>query len=105
MGDHTETVQIDYESEQIHYEELIEMFWEMHDPTVRCGGQSQQYASKIFFHNEAQREVAEESKKKREEIVGCKLFTSIEPFVSFHKAEGYHQHYIAKQGEGGCNVM
>ncbi len=59
LGNHTETTQIDYDSEEISYEELLEKFWEFHDYTEK---KKDQYKSVIFYHDEEQKEKAEASK-------------------------------------------
>ena len=59
LGGHTETIQIDYDPKKITYEELLDIFWESHEPTLSL---SSQYASIIFFHNEEQKKIAKKSK-------------------------------------------
>lgn len=83
LGDHTETVLIEYDPEETSYEELLEIFWENHDHTQK---RKPQYASKIFYLNEEQRRKAENSV--REEAT-----TDIQPLEKFHVAEDYHQKY------------
>jgi peptide-methionine (S)-S-oxide reductase len=56
LGDHSETIQIEYDPEQISYEELLDIFWSAHNPTARPW--SRQYASFVFYHDETQRELA-----------------------------------------------
>lgn len=97
IGDHSEAVQVDYDYDVLHYEDVLELFWENHEPSVEM---SRQYASKIFYASEGQRRSAEASKAKREQLLGRPVFTTIEPLRKFHKAERYHQHYIAKQRRG-----
>jgi peptide-methionine (S)-S-oxide reductase len=91
LGDHSETIQIDYDPTQIGYEQLLDLFWSGH----RCDhpAYSIQYASRIFYHNEAQRRLAEESKAREEARLGKQLYTSIEPAGTFYQAEDYHQKY------------
>jgi methionine-S-sulfoxide reductase len=95
MGDHTETVQIDYDPSVISYDELLAEFWASHRPTRPAA--SRQYASIIFFGSETEREAAEASKRALESTVG-RLYTEIAPLTRFHLAEDYHQHYYAKKG-------
>lgn len=104
MGDHTETVQIDYDPQTISYDELLAEFWLAHDP-VRPA-RSRQYASIVFYSNEQERVAAEESKLRLEASRGLRLHTDIVPLERFYLAEEYHQHYYAKNGMIGavCGV-
>ena len=90
LGDHSETIQIDFDPTRISYEELLEIFWTSH----RCDqpSYSTQYASRIFVHSEAQRELAGQTKAGRESA-GLQLYTTIEPAGAFYWAEDYHQKY------------
>jgi len=92
LGDHSETIQIDYDPAQITYAELLEIFWGSHNPTAPSIGR--QYASSILYHNEEQKRLAEESKAREEARRGRKLYTDIVPFAAFYRAEGYHQKYV-----------
>lgn len=95
MGDHTETVQVDYDPSVISYDDLLAEFWATHRPTRPSA--SRQYASMIFYSTEAEREAAEESKRVLEATAGP-LYTEIVPLTRFYLAEEYHQHYYAKNG-------
>lgn len=95
LGDHSETIQIDYDPTQISYDELLDVFWDSHDPTVPPF--SQQYKSVIFYHNEAQKRLAIESKEQEEARLGRKIVTEIIPFSKFYLAEDYHQKYYLQQ--------
>ncbi len=90
LGGHTETVQINYDPKQINYEELVKIFWHNHDPTHQ---NTTQYKPIIFFHNEEQKKIARESKKKVQEEYSRKIMTEIRPFSKFYRAEDYHQKY------------
>ena len=94
LGDHTETIEIDYDPVRITYEELLDVFWDSHDATVRP--YSQQYKSIIFYHNEEQKRLAIESKENEESMGGRKILTEIVPFSEFYLAEDYHQKYYLK---------
>lgn len=94
LGDHTETVQIEYDPERISYRELLVTFWESHDPTV---SRSKQYMSIIFTHNESQERIAEKSMRREEDLEGKNLVTEIRPFSEFYPAENYHQKYYLRQ--------
>jgi peptide-methionine (S)-S-oxide reductase len=98
---HAEAVQVTYDDDQIDYEKLVRKFFELHNPTTknRQGLDiGSQYRSAIFFHNQEQRQIAEnvkeelnKSNKYRNSIV-----TEIVPAGDFYKAEEYHQRYYAK---------
>ena len=89
LGDHAETIQIDYDLSKITYAELLDVFWTGHDPTQRSW--SRQYASIIFVHNEEQRRLAEESKARVAMKRGSTVYTEIVPYNGFTLAENYHQ--------------
>jgi peptide-methionine (S)-S-oxide reductase len=91
IGDHSETIQIDYDPTQISYQELLEVFWDSHSPTTRSW--SRQYMSIIFYHNKEQKRLAEESRDREAAKVEGKIFTEIVPFSEFYLAEDYHQKY------------
>ena len=91
LGDHSETIQIDYDPSQISYEELLAVFWDSHSPTVRPW--SRQYASALFYHDEAQRRQAQASLDRQLAENGGRIFTEIQPYTGFTLAEDYHQKY------------
>ena len=91
LGDHAETIQIDYDPTQISYTELLNVFWENHDPTSPSW--SRQYMSAIFYHNEEQQRLAHDTKASQEVKLGAKIYTEIVPYVQFYLAEDYHQKY------------
>jgi len=95
MGDHTETIQIDYDPTQISYEQLLEIYWDSHNPTVRPW--SRQYMFIVFYHNSEQRELAMATKQREEASSGRRVYTEIIPFSEFHLAEDYHQKYYLQQ--------
>jgi len=95
LGDHTETIQIDYDPTQISYEQLLEIYWDSHNPTVRPW--SRQYMSIVFYHNSEQRELAMETKQREEASLGRRVYTEIIPSSEFYLAEGYHQKYYLQQ--------
>jgi peptide-methionine (S)-S-oxide reductase len=95
LGDHTETIQIDYYATQISYEQLLEIYWDSHNPTAQAW--SRQYMSIIFYHTSEQRELAMESKQRAEISLGRRVYTEIIPFSEFHLAEDYHQKYYLQQ--------
>ena len=98
---HAEVVQIDFNPDIIDYNDLLEFFWNIHDPTQlnRQGPDiGAQYRSVIFYHNEKQKKIAENSKKNLEKSDKYKhpIVTEITSAKQFHKAEEYHQDYLAK---------
>jgi peptide-methionine (S)-S-oxide reductase len=93
LGDHSETIQIEYDPTQISYEELLDVFWNTHTPTSRPW--SRQYASIVFYHDEAQRELALKTKEQQEAKRGT-IFTQIVPAGTFYPAEDYLQKYYLR---------
>ena len=97
---HAECVQILYEPEKISFDELLEVFWQVHDPTTlnRQGAdEGTQYRSAIFYHNAAQKEKAEKYKKELNDsgAFSKPIVTEISPASRFYAAEDYHQEYYA----------
>ena len=95
MGDHSETIQIDFDQARISYKKLLDIFWKEHDPTHRAW--SRQYMSAIFYHNEIQQKLALETKALEEKRRNKKIRTEILPFSKFYLAEDYHQKYQLRQ--------
>ncbi len=95
LGDHSETVQIEFDPTEVSYEELLEVFWQTHNPAVQPW--SRQYMSVIFYHNDGQRKLAEESRDREEAWRKGKVFTEILPASEFYVAEAYHQKYRLRQ--------
>jgi hypothetical protein len=88
-GDHSESVQIDFDPSRISYEKLVDIFWKSHDPTRNSW--SRQYRAAIFYHNEEQRIVALETKDNFALVTRAEVATATEPYSGFYIAEGYHQ--------------
>ena len=104
---HAEVVQVTYDPARVSYENLLEIFWSIHDPTQlnRQGPDiGPNYRSAIFFHDEDQRRIAENIRARLEEddVFPGPIVTSIEPAQVFWEAEEYHQNYFEKHGRGGC---
>ncbi|RST72955.1 peptide-methionine (S)-S-oxide reductase [Siminovitchia acidinfaciens] len=101
---HTEAVQITFDPSIISYGELLEIYWMQIDPTD-AGGQfydrGDSYRPAIFYHNEEQRVLAEESKQKLDESkkFADTIAVSIEPAKPFYEAEEYHQQFYQKNPE------
>jgi peptide methionine sulfoxide reductase MsrA len=94
MGDHTETVQVDYDPKRITFAELLDVFWKSHRPTARSW--SRQYMNAVFYHDEQQQQLAMASKAALERKIGRSVKTQVVPLHSFTMAEDYHQKYILK---------
>jgi peptide-methionine (S)-S-oxide reductase len=100
---HAEVTQVYYDPKVISYEQLLEAFWQAHDPTTlnRQGNDvGTQYRSAIFYHNVMQKELAETYKKKLDAsgAFSGPIVTEISPFTVFYKAENYHQDYFELNG-------
>jgi peptide-methionine (S)-S-oxide reductase len=93
LGDHSESIQIEYDPNHISYEELLDIFWNAHIPTSQP--YSRQYASFVFYHDEAQMKLAVETKEQQEAKRGT-IFTEIVPAGTFYPAEDYHQKYYLR---------
>jgi len=105
---HAEAVQVVFDPSQISYEELLRVFWEIHDPTQhnRQGPDfGAQYRSAIFVHSPEQESAARQSKKELDESgrFGRPIVTVLEPASEFYRAEEYHQQYLAKRGQMSCH--
>ena len=98
IGDHTETVQVDYDPQRISYSQLLSVFWQSHKPTNRS--RSRQYMRAIFYHDENQRQQALESKAALAQRIGQAVQTDVLPLRTFTMAENYHQKYLLKQHYG-----
>ena len=106
---HAEVVQVEYDPEQVDYEQLLNVFWQCHNPTTRNRqgpDVGTQYRSAIFFHDEMQKSVAEQSRKALDGsgVLPSPVVTEIVPATTFWRAEEYHQQYFAKKGGGSCRI-
>jgi len=106
---HAEAVEVEYDPEKINYNDLLQVFWENHDPTTldRQGPDiGSQYRSAVFYHSPEQKTVAEASKQELEKSGRFRrpIVTQIVPAVQFHRAEEYHQQYLAKRGLSHCHL-
>ena len=100
---HAEAVQIIFNPAVISYSELLEIFWRTHDPTTRNrqGADSgTQYRSVIFYHNDRQKQLAEDCKQKINAagVFAAPIVTEIVAYKAFYIAENYHQNYYARYG-------
>lgn len=106
---HAEVVEVTYDPAQVTYEQLLDLFWKMHNPTTlnqQGPDFGTQYRSAIFFHTPEQRMAAEHSKQ----ALGASgrfsrpIVTEVTPASTFYRAEEYHQQYLAKRGQRSCHV-
>ena len=96
---HAETVQITFDPAKISYAQLLEIFWDVHDPTTlnqQGDDIGTQYRSIILYETPEQQKIAEESKKAEAAKLGQPVTTEIVPLNAFYRAEEYHQDYFKK---------
>src|SRR5467141_228227 len=104
---HAESVQVEYDPGRVSYEQLLDVFWENHDPTQlnRQGPDvGAQYRSAIFFHTPVQEAAARASKEKAQSGFKNKIVTEITQASEFYRAEEYHQQYLEKRGLAHCSI-
>ena len=108
---HAEAVLVVFDPAKVSYEELLQVFWENHDPTqgMRQGNDvGTQYRSAIYLTSDAQRDAALASRERyAERLHGAgygEITTEIAPLKTFYYAEDYHQQYLAKVPNGYCGV-
>jgi peptide-methionine (S)-S-oxide reductase len=104
---HAEVVEVRFDPSMISYENLLEIFWMIHDPTTfnRQGPDfGSQYRSVIFYHTPEQEAAARASKERLQRSGRYKrdIVTEIEPAAQFYRAEEYHQQYFEKVGRRRC---
>ena len=106
---HAEVVQVQYDPAQVDYDELLEVFWNCHNPTTRNRqgpDVGTQYRSAIFFYTPGQEIAAKASREKLQQSGRWRepIVTEILPASEFYPAEEYHQHYFEKRGiRGHCH--
>lgn len=106
---HAEVVEVEYDPSKVSYEELLAVFWNIHDPTTlnRQGPDvGTQYRSAIFFHNPEQEVAAKASKEQLQHSGRFKkpIVTELTPASPFYRAEEYHQRYLEKHGQASCGL-
>ena len=106
---HAEAVQVIYDPAQISYEQLLDVFWNCHDPTTpnRQGpDMGTQYRSAIFYHTPEQEAAARAAKEKLDKSGRYRrpIVTEIAPAATFYRAEEYHQRYLEKRGRDYCHI-
>jgi methionine-S-sulfoxide reductase len=95
LGDHTESIQVEYDPTVISYEELLGVFWDSHDPFSQPW--SRQYMAIVFTHDDEQERQAIEGRDRLAAETGRVVATEIVPFSGFYLAEEYHQKYRLQQ--------
>jgi peptide-methionine (S)-S-oxide reductase len=105
---HAEAIQLRFDPKEVSYEELLDLFWSIHDPTTknRQGPDiGSQYRSTIFYHTAEQEKIAKKSKQDLDDSkFQNKIVTEIVPATTFYPAENYHQKYYQKNGGGSCYI-
>lgn len=104
---YVEVCEIEFNPEKISFEELLKVFWKIHNPTQlnRQGPEiGTQYKSVIFYYTPEQKEIAEKSKNEIQKILSKKITTEIIPAGKFFKAENYHQNYLEKKNLENCRI-
>lgn len=108
---HAEVTRIIYDPAKVSFKDLLEVFWKTHDPTTlnRQGNDvGTQYRSVIFYHNEEQKQLAGEYKKKLDEsgAFNNPIVTEISPLINYYPAEDYHQNYYEENpAQGYCQFV
>lgn len=109
---HAESIQIQFDPDIISYQQILEIFWLMHDPTTlnqQGADRGTHYRSMIFYHSQKQKEIALASKEKLEgsRVYPNPVVTEIIPFEAFYKAEDYHQNYYENNRDNNlyCQIV
>ena len=102
---HAEAVEVSYDPALVSYDDLLAVFWSIHDPTTRNRQGwdfGSQYRSAIFFHGPDQERAANASRDERQASTARPIVTEITPATAFYEAEEYHQRYFEKHGGAAC---
>ncbi|MBL7845860.1 MAG: peptide-methionine (S)-S-oxide reductase MsrA [Cyclobacteriaceae bacterium] len=108
---HAEVTRITFDPQLVSYEDLLEIFWNTHDPTTlnRQGAdEGPQYRSVVFYHNDEQKKIAEQYKAQLEasKVYKNRIVTEISPLINYYPAEDYHQNYYAlNPNQGYCQYV
>ena len=98
---HAEAVEVTFDPAIVSYEQLLDVFWKIHDPTQRDGQGPDigtQYRSAIFTHSPEQETAAQAARDVKEKELKAKILTQIEPAKTFYRAEDRHQRYFERHG-------
>jgi peptide-methionine (S)-S-oxide reductase len=106
---HAEVVEVEFDPSRVLFEDLLNTFWEIHDPTTlnRQGPDvGEQYRSAVFYHSPEQKAAAEEFKRFLDQSgrFGSPIVTEITAASTFYRAEEYHQRYLEKNGLAHCPI-
>lgn len=104
---HAEVVQVDFDPAVVSYDQLLQLFWSIHNPTTkdRQGPDyGTQYRSAIYFHSPDQEAAARKSLSEAQARWANPIVTEITPASQFWRAEEYHQQYISKGGRSACHI-
>jgi peptide-methionine (S)-S-oxide reductase len=104
---HAEVVEVEFDPAEVSYEELLDTFFELHDPTQlnRQGPDvGDQYRSVVFTHSVEQEQAAQAARERAQERFDRPVVTAIEPASDFWRAEEYHQQYLVKRGVASCRI-
>lgn len=106
---HAEVVEVSYDPLKVSYDQLLDLFWKIHDPTTlnRQGPDvGTQYRSAIFYHDEEQKNAALASRERLRESGRFRrpIVTEVTPASPFYRAEDYHQRYLEKRGKSSCHI-
>jgi peptide-methionine (S)-S-oxide reductase len=105
---HAEAVEVIYDPQRVTYDQLLDLFWQIHDPTQlnRQGPDvGDQYRSAIFTHGPEQEQAAIASRDREQKKHSRPIVTQIAPAPRFWPAEEYHQRYFEKNGGAACHVI
>jgi len=104
LGDHTETVEVEYDPARVSYRDLLRVFWESHDPAGQAW--SRQYRNAVFYHDAEQERLIRETRAEVAAHLGRAVKTDVEPAGPFYPAEDYHQKYtLRRHGELWAEVQ
>ena len=98
---HAEAVEVWFDPGQVSYEQLLQVFWQVHNPAARNRQGfdfGSQYRSAIFYHDARQQAAAIASRDAEQRSVRRRIVTEITPAAAFYRAEEYHQRYVEKHG-------
>ncbi len=108
---HAEVIRLEFDPTIVSFETILEVFWHTHDPTTlnRQGADvGTQYRSVIFYHDDKQKKIAEESKQRTQAsgLWDDPIVTEISPLINYYKAENYHQNYFNNNPNAGyCSIV
>jgi peptide-methionine (S)-S-oxide reductase len=104
---HAEAVEVWFDPAAVSYDDLLESFWQIHNPTTRNRQGldiGDQYRSAVFYHSPEQRASALASKEREQAKHRRRIVSDIAPASAFYRAEEYHQRYFGKSGRSACAV-